>query len=294
MRSPAILNPGDKLRVVAPSGPFDDALLREGLAKLREFEVSVPENLWSRRSGFFAGDEEARLSELQEALDDPECSAILMARGGYGLGPLLPRLSFEHFLKRPSWFIGFSDATALHAQLSRHEIRSLHAGNGTTLARASSAEMVSLVRCLKGEPSMAFRDLEQWAPGHVEGPLFGGNLTVLFTEAASGRLKVPDGAILLLEDVTETSYRIDRMLCALRDAGHLARLAGVVLGEFTDCSEGKFAVPAAEVLRSRLTELGIPVAAGLPVGHGERNAPILLGALAQMNTGAGTLVLSAR
>lgn len=294
MRCPPPLSLGDKIRVVAPSGPFDDEQLRTGLAQLDQFDISTPKGLWSRRSGFFAGSEEARLAELQEALDDPECRAILMARGGYGLGPLLPRLSFERFLRDPSWFVGFSDATAMHALLARHELCSLHAANGTTLARAHDTEVRSLVELLRGKGQLQWQGLVSCVPGRAGGPLFGGNLTVLFSEAASGRLAVPDSAILVLEDVTETSYRIDRMLCALRDAGHFARLAGVVLGEFTECSPGRFNVTSEHVLISRLSELKIPLAKGLGVGHGERNAPLLLGAEAQLNTGAGTLVLDAR
>ncbi len=289
---PPFLRPGATIRVVAPSGPFDSELLNRGLERLKDFNVVAPQGMWNRRSGFFAGTERERLAELQEALDDVSCSAILLARGGYGLGPLLPQLSWEVYRREPRWFVGFSDATVLHAHLSRSGIASIHAGNGTTLANAPESEVTALSGILQGESSQSFMGLETWSTGIAEGPLFGGNLTVLFTEAASGRLSVPPGAILLLEDVTENSYRIDRMLCALHDGRHLEQIAGVVLGEFSNCSSGKFEVSAESVLRQRLASRGIPVASGLAVGHGKQNAPIILGAHARLNTETGSLTLS--
>lgn len=289
---PPFLRPGDTIRVVAPSGPFESDLLNRGLERLSQFNVVTPAAMWGRRSGFFAGSELERLSELQTALDDVSCHAILLARGGYGLGPLLPQISWDIYREVPRWIVGFSDATVLHAHLAKIGIASIHAGNGTTLANAEEREIKELARLLQGEATEPFTELEIWSAGVATGPLFGGNLTVLFAEAASGRLMIPPGAILLLEDVTETSYRIDRMLCALYDGGHLSRVAGVVLGEFTDCSSGKFEVATESVLRERLARLGVPVASGLPVGHGKKNAPMMLGALMSLNTENRSLTMS--
>lgn len=283
MKCPPPLSVGDRILVVAPSGPFEADVLRQGLARLTQFEVAVPETLWGRRDGFFAGSDEVRLAELQSALDDPDAKAILVARGGYGLARLLPRLDFLAFEARPKWLIGFSDVTTLHVALAERGIVSLHGANGTTLARATDAEVDELSALLRGVKAQEFSDLRPIVPGRAAGPLFGGNLTVLFTEAASGRLRVPSGAILVLEDVTETSYRIDRMLTALIAGGHLENVSGVLLGDFVDCSAGRFDVPVAEVLLGRLSELGVPVFAGFPAGHGARNRPLLLGAHARLS-----------
>jgi muramoyltetrapeptide carboxypeptidase len=105
----------------------------------------------------------------------------------------------------------------------------------------------------------------------------GGNLTMLHACAAAGRLALPEGSILLLEDVTERPYRLDRMLSTLLAGGHLGALSGVLLGDFTDCAPGADGVTAEDVLRERLGSLGIPVLAGAPVGHGPRNLPLVLG-----------------
>jgi muramoyltetrapeptide carboxypeptidase len=114
---------------------------------------------------------------------------------------------------------------------------------------------------------------------------------VLFSAHAAGRLRLPDGCLLFLEDVTEASYRIDRMLTALLLSGALERVSGVVLGDFTDCSPAPHGVPVDAVLLERLATLGVPVAAGLPVGHGVVNEPLALGLRAELDATRGTLRL---
>lgn len=268
---------------MAPSGPFEDELLRQGLSRLTRFELKVPDDLWGRHDGFFAGSDDIRLRELQGALDDPDVKAVLVARGGYGLARILPRLDLRGFEARPKWLVGFSDVTALHSILSQRGIASLHGANGTTLARATDDEVDELNQLLEGADAQSFSALSPVVGGSAEGPLFGGNLTVLFAEAVSGRLRIPAGSILLLEDVTETSYRIDRMLTALLAGGHLSNVAGVLLGDFIDCSAGKFHVPVQDILYERLSSLAVPIVDNFPSGHGKRNRPLVLGASARIS-----------
>lgn len=291
MRRPPPLAPGEPITVVAPSGPFDDELLRKGLARLGDYDVRVPDNLWSRREGFLAGSDDVRLAELQAALDDREARAILIARGGYGIGRLVAQLNWSEFERNPKWVMGFSDATVLHCALSQRGFRSLHGPNGTTLGRSSTAELEEAVSILRAPTVQRFEGLDFISPGAAEGVLFGGNLTVLFAEAAAGRLKVPRGSVLFLEDVTETSYRVDRMLSALISGGHMAEVAAIVLGEFFDCSPGKFGVDTSDVLRRSLQGLGVPVLLGLPCGHGALNRPLELGATTRVDAARGLLQL---
>jgi len=274
---PAALGKGSTISVVAPSGPFDDELLRAGLARLSDFEVRIPTQLFGRRSGYFAGSDQERCAELQAALDEQDSDAILVARGGFGLSRLIAQLNFERFMRRPRWLIGFSDTTVLHVRLWQLGIASLHAPNGTTLARSSEQDLKALIQARTGNytPQLAVRPRR---PGRAQGQLVGGNLTVLVAEAAAGRLSIPDGAILVLEDVSETSYRVDRMLEALRAGGYFSRCSAVVFGEFADCSAGKFAVPVDEVIDAFAEQLTIPCASGLAVGHGVHNTPLILGA----------------
>lgn len=289
---PRPLAPGDLIRVVAPSGPFDSELLERGIRRLSPFRPVESPTLHRQRQGFLAGTDDERLDELQLALDDPRVRAILIARGGYGLSRIAPRLRLDRLREDPPWLIGFSDATVLHLLAYEAGVCSVHGPNGTTLADASQEDLERLLALLSGRrasPIAGLAPMNSVSSSQVEGPLFGGNLTVLFAEAASGRLRVPDGALLFLEDVTETSYRVDRMLTGLAQAGHFDRAAAILLGEFTGCSAGKFGVATEDVLAERLSTLPLPVLAGLPVGHGNRNSPLLLGGLARLDLPAGLL-----
>jgi muramoyltetrapeptide carboxypeptidase len=289
MLLPPSLGQGAQVRVIAPSGPFNKELLSFGLSRLSRYSVIMSKDFGSQPDGFFAATDEGRLEELQSALDCPETAAIWVARGGYGLARLLPHLSFEAFSLSPKWFIGFSDATALHHRLHREGFATLHAPNGTTLSRLTATDEIALFQCLEGTIGSTYTSLTPLNAGVFEGILQGGNLTVLFAEAAAGRLALPTGSILFLEDVTETSYRIDRMLDALIAGGHFQNVGAILLGDFTDCSPGKFGVETASVLKRNLLPLRVPTLGGFPAGHGERNAPLVLGAKARLDADKGQL-----
>jgi len=179
------------------------------------YRVRFDPGLFSR-DGFLAGDDARRAAELNAALEEPDTRAIIAARGGYGMTRILPHLKLEALARAPKWLVGFSDFTALHVEAQALGIMTLHAHNVAGLGRghsqtralwSSAIEHPELPRC--------FEALSVYNAGTARGCLWGGNLTVLFTCLASGRLKPPRGAVLLLEDVAETSYRIDRMLTAL-------------------------------------------------------------------------------
>jgi muramoyltetrapeptide carboxypeptidase len=282
---PPFLGRGSLVRVIAPSGPFDEELFSAGMARLSErYQVVFESGLDARRQGFLAGSDEERLSELNLALTEPETHAIWLARGGYGLSRLLDRLKLPRGSSPPKWFVGFSDATALHQAFSAERWSSLHAANVTGLAQLGPSDWDRTTAYLEGTGSTPLdlapqnpeaRDMS--AEGAVLPPVVGGNLTVLFAEAAAGRLQVPRGATLFIEDVSETSYRVDRMLTALLHGGHLDQVAALVLGDFWQCSPGKFEVPVEDVLKERLGGLSCPVFVGAGVGHAKQNAPIVLG-----------------
>jgi muramoyltetrapeptide carboxypeptidase len=242
------------------------------------YRVEFSQGIFARH-GFLAGDDARRAEELSQALRDPDLGAIVAARGGYGLTRILPGLDTSDLAKHPKWLVGFSDFTALHVRAVQQGVMTLHAHNVAGLGRGDHHARQAWLEALEAPTrERALRGLTPWRDGSAEGPLFGGNLTVLHALAAAGTLVAPAGCILFLEDVTETSYRIDRMLSGLIQAGHFSNLGGVVLGEFTDCSQGKYGVPTEQVLRERLTSLHIPVWAGLACGHGRHNAPLTLGA----------------
>jgi muramoyltetrapeptide carboxypeptidase len=290
---PPPLVPGARIAVIAPSSPFDRALVLRGMAWLRErYQVSFDRDLFARQ-GYLAGSDERRLSELDARLRDPDLAAVIVARGGYGLGRIAHRADWAALRRHPKWLVGFSDATVLHVEALGVGVASLHAHNAAGLGRADARRRERMRHTLEHpEEPKKFTALEPWVPGTAEGPLVGGNLTVLFTCLAAGRLRLPPRALLVLEDVTEQAYRIDRMLTAMHVAGVLDGVAGVVVGDFTDCPPSR-GVDVRDVLKERLDALGVPVVAGLRFGHDEQNEPLVLGVRARLDAGRGTLETSA-
>lgn len=289
---PAPLERGARVRVIAPSSPFDRALVLRAIGWLGqryrvEFEWSIFE-----RTGFLAGNDARRLAELDAALADPGLGAIIAARGGYGLTRIAHRANYGALIRYPKWIVGFSDITALHVEALAVGVASLHGPNAAALGRSDAWTHSRFVRALEAPHApQRFSGLQRLVPGASEGLLVGGNLSLLFACQASGRLRMPLGAILVLEDVTESSYRVDRMLSGLLASGALDRVAGVVLGDFTDCPDGPHRVPVASVLRERLSELGVPVVSGLKFGHERWNEFVPMGVHARLDADAGTLEL---
>ncbi|MET0793976.1 MAG: LD-carboxypeptidase, partial [Polyangiaceae bacterium] len=210
---PAPLQKGSRLRVIAPSGPFDRSLVLRGMgwlgARYRvEFDWSIFE-----RTGFLAGSDARRLDELNRALGDPNLDAIVAARGGYGLTRIAHLADYGAFLRHPKWIVGFSDVTALHVEAASLGIASIHGPNAAALGRSDDWTRQRFIRALESPTAGTVHEgLSTLRAGVARGCLAGGNLSLLFTCQATGRLKLPPGAILLIEDVTEASYRVDRML----------------------------------------------------------------------------------
>jgi muramoyltetrapeptide carboxypeptidase len=215
--------------------------------------------------------------------------AIVAARGGYGASRFAHTLDWHAFAERPRWIVGFSDITALHVEAARVGVASIHGPHLTALGRADARTRREFVRAIEepGAPR-TYDGLAAMGAGTHTGRLFGGNLALLQACAAAGRLLVPEGCVLLLEDVTEKPYRIDRMLATLEVGGFLERAGAVVLGDFTQCDPGLDGVTVEEVLAERLGRLGVPVVRGLPVGHELRNDPVVLGGWARVETRGGT------
>jgi muramoyltetrapeptide carboxypeptidase len=289
---PGLLKRGDVVRVIAPASPFDPELLAQGLAVLRErmgFEPRHRDDLFARRR-YLAGDDARRLDEWREAVDDPEARGIFCARGGYGSMRILDRIDPAPLLARPKVLVGFSDVTALHAVLNRAGLATVHGPVLTQLGRASApaVEHLSalLTRAPAPEPSgspapgAGLAGLATVRPGRAEGTLLGGSLTLLAHLCGTPFQPRLRGAVLALEDVDERPYRIDRYLTQLRLAGALEGLAGVALGQFTEC-DGQ-GTRGLDVVREWAAELGVPAAEGFSFGHEDTNLALPLGARAAL------------
>jgi muramoyltetrapeptide carboxypeptidase len=244
------------------------------------------------RDGFLAGSDDARLEELTAALTNPDVRAIVCARGGYGLMRILSRLPIDLLRERPRPIVGFSDVTALHAWAARAGVVALHAPVVTQLGdlpREDADALVGLLESTTPPPPLGGLRLVAGS-GVAEGPLVGGNLEIVSRLVGTPFAFDLDGAVLLLEDVGERPYRVDRALTQLELSGAFRRLAGAVLGDFVGCVEKDGSPPTVEeVLRERLGRFGVPILAGAPVGHGRRNRALPLGVRVRLDGAAGTL-----
>lgn len=279
--------------MVAPASPFESCLAWRGLGWLRErYRVRYSRRLFERW-GYLAGTDRARQAELAAALSEPDVKAIVAVRGGYGSGRFAHELDWSSLRSQPRWLVGFSDVTALHVEAARQRVASVHGPNLTGLGRGDEVARAELTGLLEAPRSARrWSSLRILCPGQAQGPLHGGNLTMLHACAAAGRLSIPRGTVLLVEDVGERPYRVDRMLTGLLAGGYLAGVAGVVAGEFLDCDAGADGRDVDWVLADRLAPLGIPVVAGAPVGHGRVNRPVVLGAPARLDASGPTAQLA--
>jgi muramoyltetrapeptide carboxypeptidase len=291
MEFPPPLGPGDLIAVVAPSGPVPLDPFWRGLAWLRaRYRVRLRPGALAR-DGYLAGDDERRSDELARAMLDTEAKAVVVARGGYGTMRILDELPWNALARRPKWMVGFSDATALHAMTWRAGLASVHAPNVTGLGRDPfvSTRFAWLASLERPMWEHAWRKLRVVHPGQAEGPIVGGNLTLVHAMAVAGRLSVPQAAVLALEDVGEAAYRIDRMLTSLKLGGYFARASAIVFGSFDRCtSDFDGGQPVEDVLERCTRRLGIPVLAGAPFGHGAKNEAFVLGAQVRVEGDAVT------
>lgn len=274
-----MLRPNDAVAVVAPCGPFDRPSFEKGLAVLAErYRPVFTERIFEARR-YLAGTDEARAAELQHALDDDGVQAVFLARGGYGAMRLLPALR----LHAPKPLVGFSDATAFHLAMQAKGWRTLHAPVLTQLGKQPADVVTRLFDLLEGRPVAPLPGTRTVVPGVAEGRLVGGNLSVLTRLVGTPYFPSLDGAVLLLEDVGERPYRLDRMWTHLTLAGVLKGLAGVVFGDFTGCEEKDATYSSADVLDELAQALGVPCAAGFVIGHGDVNFPVPLGARVRLD-----------
>ena len=293
---PARLQPGDVVRVIAPSGPvFADAFAAGAAVLSARYQLRYDPATLFACDGFLAGTDDQRLSSLVEALRDPEAHAVFMGRGGHGLLRIVSRLNLDLLRSHPKPIVGFSDGTILLALAAKAGIAAIHGPVVTQLGRLPEEDHAALFSLLESaEPSLLFAGLETLRPGSATGPLLGGNLEVFSRLLGTPLLPDLEGAILFLEEVGERPYRIDRLLTHLELAGVFAAVAGVVMGDLVACEEpaaSRVASPAAiAVVRERLSRLGIPVALGAHFGHGARNRALPYGVPASLDTQSGTLV----
>ncbi|MFJ5834173.1 LD-carboxypeptidase [Streptomyces sp. NPDC093089] len=292
---PPLLRPGDTVALVAPAGPVDatEASAARSLLESWGLTVRSTPRLLASRLGYLAGSDEERLEDFTEAWLDPEVRGLVCARGGYGTQRMADRLDYPRLATAgPKFLVGSSDVTCLHQALGdRLGLVTLHGPMPACRPLHDDKETARHLHAALFGPSAPSLPLNGpvLVPGRAEGPLTGGNLSMLASSVGTSTAPDTAGRILVLEDVGEDPYRLDRALTQLRRAGALHRTAGIVLGDFFACGPSK---QVEGVLRDRLSDLGVPVATGLPAGHGPRQLTVPLGADAVLETARHRIALT--
>lgn len=294
---PPPLQPGDLLRVIAPSGALREAdTFNQGVEiwRSRGYCVEISPDI-NNRWGYLAGKDSDRRQQLLNAWKDPDCRGILCARGGYGSARILEdwtwlKEDISLYSELTKWLIGFSDITALLWSLSQLGISGVHGPVLTTLASEPDWSIQRLFDWVEGR-SLAPLHGTGWGGGNATGTLLPANLTVATHLLATPAQPQMNNVILALEDVTEVPYRIDRVLTQWRMSGMFSQVQGIALGRFSRC-EPPAKIPSLtleEVLRDRLANLGIPIVSNLPFGHDGPNAVIPVGIMATLDGNQGSL-----
>ena len=294
---PRPVRPGDRIAVIAPASPFDPEHLEAGLCELRRlgYEPVVDERAFARR-GYVAGPANLRARALQDALDDPRIACVMAARGGYGSVQVLPFLDPAAIVRSRKLIVGYSDLTSLLTFVTCRA--GLACAHGPTVADRLGRgryDEVSLLTAWSGEEAvgeLAATDLEALREGEAAGLLFGGNLTQLAASLGTPyAFDPPRGHLLLLEDVNERPYRLDRLWTQLHLAGILDRAAGIVLADFPGCGEPGGEVAARDVFADLARSFAGPVVFGLPTGHSVRPLTVPLGVRARILAGSRPAVV---
>ncbi len=296
VRWPSRLGVGARVALVCGSGPL------RGEADVARAESHCRTFGWEpvrgagvlAQAGYLAGDDATRLRDVQWALDDPTIDAVWCVRGGYGLTRIVPQLSFAAFAAHPKPVLGFSDVTALHRAIATQVgVVSFHAQ--TARAELPTMSAASLQAAVRGDaqPCGAWHDAVAVRNGHARGRLAGGNLALLASLAGTRDALRGAGAIIVLEDVNEAAYRVDRMLRQLEQSGAFDGCVGLAIGQFTSvpADEQPDAMTVPQVIAELAGRLRVPCLTNLPIGHIADQWTIPLGATASLDVERRALVV---
>jgi muramoyltetrapeptide carboxypeptidase len=304
-RPPPRIARGARLAIVAPSGPISLERFRRGVARLGDaFELVIAPGVTAPRppdlASYLAATDEQRAAELDAMLGDPDVRAIVLARGGYGLTRILPLLDPDRLRRDPKPIVGFSDGTALLAWAHAAGVRGIHGPVIQQLGELPDEDIAQLIALLTDPRPPGERPWRLAAHGRGvhRGPLVPANVTMASMIVGTPWPLPLAGAIVLLEEVGERPYELDRYLTQLIATGALAPAAAAVVGDLTRCHDPSPPAggidPADAGLRAileRLAAAGKPAASGAPIGHGDRNEAVPFGAACELDLDRGTLAI---
>lgn len=288
MIQPAALQKNDTVGIVAPGRKLDGNTVQAAIRMIEGwgYRVKTGKNLLSNAHPYFSGSDAERLDDFQNMLDDASLKAIICARGGYGTTRILDQLDFSFFKENPKWICGFSDITALHLKLQKLGIQSIHGTMPVLFPKPESALSVETIsKIFTGQSAtLEASGSPKNRTGKATGRLVGGNLSLIVDSLGTSSEIDTANKILVIEEVDEYLYKIDRMLVQLKRAQKLQHLAGIVIGHMTDIrdTEFPFGEPIEEILTNHVREFDYPVGLRFPVGHENPNIAWIEGAMATL------------
>jgi len=277
---PPLLTTEDSISIIAPSRFAEREKITDFMLEVEErgYGLITPPELFNKQNQV-GGTKEERLNQIKFALESDKIKAVFCTRGGFGLVDLLPELMDLNFTKNPKWWIGFSDCTVLHQVLQKQGLASLHASMPMQF-KAQRAPKIrksfnSIFEAITSEKNQLLG-----ADSELTGPVYGGNLSMLYALSAANLLYIPENSILFVEEIDEYLYHIDRMMRALYLAGHISnRLKAIAVGYMTKPQDHKipFGKTANEIIRYYADLANVPIVFGIKSGHEHPNYAIKLG-----------------
>lgn len=287
MIQPNYLQKGDTVAIVSTARKISSDQIITAIKLLEKWGLNVViGNTIGMEDHQFAGNDETRINDFQQLLNNPKVKAIWCARGGYGTVRLIDQLDFAEFKKHPKWIIGYSDITVLHSHIHNLGIETLHATMPINIEKNSNESLETLKKSLFGKNlSYEIPADEKNKSGNATGELVGGNLSVLYSLLGSKSSIKTDGKMLFIEDLDEYLYHIDRMLMNLKRNGYFDNLKGLIVGGMTDMHDNEipFGKTAEEILLDCVSEYDFPVVFNFPAGHLDDNRALILGRKIELN-----------
>ncbi len=280
MQFPLPLQPGDTVLFIAPASCVDFNHLVFAREVLNNWGLEIIDSpLLAKKHYRFSGILKDRVSEFQEALDNPNIKAIMCVRGGYGMVQLIDALDFGVFLKQPKWIVGFSDITVLSTHLAGLGVATIHGSMPLFFSENTPRSLYTLKAALFGENwRYKIAATTSNKVGIERGTLIGGNLCTLQGLIGTSSDFQPQGKILFLEEVNEPLYKIDRMLRHLHRAGKLKTLQGLIIGQFSGIDpKDSFGSSVYEIIRELTNVYSYPICFDFPVGHEADNLALVCG-----------------
>lgn len=282
MFNPTFLQKGDRVGIVSTARKVTKREIELSILLIERWGlIPVLGETIGLKMNQFAGDDEVRVSDLQRMLDDPTISAIWCARGGYGTIRVVDLLGLTFFKKKPKWIIGYSDITILHSHIHNLGIATMHAPMPIDLHQSSNEAIDAFQEVLFGKQvhyPIPFSKYNRKGKG--QGELVGGNLSILYSLCGSQSAMNTNGKILIIEDLDEYLYHIDRMMHNLKRNGMLEGLKGLIVGGMTQLHDNKvpFGKTVEEIILESVNEYEYPVIFDFPMGHVKDNYTLVLGA----------------